>query len=143
MIDITLDSVKSDLRLNLIKISIVYPMTRKSHFILHTNLAVKLTNGQTLAIPEGFQFDGSSAPRFIWWLMPSYGDFFFAALLHDYLYHIKYLSNDIGERAAQKLVDKEMLRWSNVVNDKNIGKTIDNYLRYYAVRLFGRKFYTT
>jgi hypothetical protein len=143
MINITLDSVKSDLRLNLIKISIVYPMTRKSHFKLHTNLAVKLTNGETIAIPEGFQFDGSSAPRCIWWLMPSYGDFFFAALVHDLLYHKRYLSKELGDKTAQKIADQEMLIWSNVVNNKNFGKRIDNYLRYYAVRLFGRKFYTT
>jgi hypothetical protein len=34
-----------------------------------------------------------------------------------------------------------MLIWSNILNNRNFGKKIDNYLRYYAVLLFGMKQY--
>lgn len=139
MIDVNLNNARSILGLGLIQFNIVYPMTKKSHFRLKNNLSVKLSNDAVIAIPKEYEFDGSSAPRFLWWLFPSYGDFFFAALVHDYLYTIKYMSNDIGDKYAQEFADKEMFLWSNVVNNKNIGKIIDNYLRFKAVRWFGKK----
>jgi hypothetical protein len=141
MLDINTHTIKDHLKNNLIKLSMVYPMTRKSHFVLIESLSITLTNSDVIEIPKGFRFDGSSAPRFIWWIFPSYGDFFFAALVHDYLYQTRYMSDRIGTKRAQEFADKEMLRWSKIINKRNIGKTIDNYLRFYAVRLFGRKIF--
>ena len=139
MLDVSLYDVKDSLINNLIRITIVYPMTRKSHFRLLQEICVTLSNKDVIIIPAGFQFDGSSAPRFLWWAMPSYGDFFIGALIHDYLYQTQYKHTELGYKEAQKFADKEMLEWSNAVNNKNIGKIIDNYLRYLAVRLFGKK----
>lgn len=141
MLDVNIHTIKGLLISGLIKISPVYPITRKSHFRLIESVSVTLSNNDVIDIPKGFQFDGSSAPRFLWWLFPSYGDFFFAALIHDYLYQINYLSESNGTKVAQEFADNEMLRWSQVINDRNIGKTLDNYLRFYAVRMFGRKVY--
>ena len=141
MNQINLHTIESDLRLGLVRLNIVYPMTKKSHFRLLNNLAVTLSNDATVVIPKDFEFDGSSSPRFLWWLFPSYGDFFFAALIHDWLYQTKYMSNELGDKFAQELADKEMLLWSNRINKRNLGKTLDNYARYYAVRLFGKKVY--
>lgn len=140
MLDIELDNIKTALRLGLIKFSFVYPIGR-NHFRLLTDLSVKLTNEETIQINKGFEFDGSSAPRFLWWAFPSYGDFFFASMIHDYLYITQYKSDKLGTKEAQRFADKEMLTWSNLLNDKSIIKTLDNYLRYYAVRLFGRRLY--
>jgi hypothetical protein len=36
-------------------------------------------------IPKGFEFDGASVPRILWWLFPPAGRYMVAALLHDYL----------------------------------------------------------
>lgn len=141
MVDITFYNIISTLKTGVIYFNVVFPMTKKSHFRLKNNLSVKLSNDSVIAIPVDFEFDGSSSPRFLWWLFPSYGDFLFASLIHDYLYQIDYMREDIGVKEAQKFADKEMLFWSNRVNNKHIGKIIDNYLRYYAVRLFGRKLY--
>ena len=139
MLEINIHTIKSNLTNNLVKLSISYPITNKSHFVLLESLSITLTNFDVIVIPKGFKFDGSSAPRFLWWLFPSYGDFFFAALVHDYLYSTKYKVEELGNKNAQKFADKEMLFWSNIINDKHIGKKIDNYLRYIAVRLFGKK----
>jgi hypothetical protein len=141
MVNINLHTIENELKLGLVRLNIVYPMTKKSHFRLLNNLSVTLSNDAIIIIPKDFEFDGSSAPRFLWWLFPSYGDFFFAALIHDFMYQTKYLADELGEEYAQKLADKEMLLWSNRINKKNIGKTLDNYCRYYAVRLFGKKVY--
>ena len=90
MLDVTIYNIKSLLRLGFVKVIPVYPITKESHFRLIVPLKIVLSNGFEIVIPKDFEFDGSSAPRFIWWIFPSYGDFFFAALIHDYLYSIKY-----------------------------------------------------
>jgi len=141
MLDVSIENIKSVLKLGLVHLNMVYPITNKSHFRLLTNLRVQLSNDAVIIIPKDFQFDGSSSPRFMCWLFPSYGDFFFAALIHDYLYQTQYLSEGTRYKFAQKFADKEMLLWSNKLNKRNMGKRIDNYLRYYAVRLFGKKVY--
>ena len=141
MLDVDLENIESLLKLGLIKVNLVYPITKSSHFRLGVDLSIKLSNGNKVLIPKDFEFDGSSAPRFLWWFFPSYGDFFFAAVIHDYLYHTKYMSEDLGMDYAQKFADKEMLRWSILLNRKSFGKQIDNYMRYYAVKLFGKKQY--
>lgn len=141
MLDVSINTIKVALKNNSIKISMAYPITRKSHFVLVESVSVTLSNNDFIDIPEGFRFDGSSAPRFLWWLFPSYGDFFFAAMLHDYMYQNQYNHSVLGHKKAQEMADKEMLKWSNVINNRNFGKKIDNYLRYLAVRLFGKKVY--
>ncbi len=141
MLDVTIYNVKSLLGLGLIKIIPTYPITKEAHFKLIVSLKVVLSDGRVLEIPEGFTFDGSSAPRFIWWLFPSYGDFLFAALIHDYLYHVKYLSDEVGFDLSQKYADDEMLLWSNELNNKKFGKRLDNKMRHKAVRWFGKKQY--
>lgn len=117
-----------------VKTSVVYPITRDRHFVVIKETNIELSDGKIITIPKGFVFNGSSSPRFLWWIFPSYGNFFFAALIHDYLYEIRY-------KFDKKYADKEMLFWSNLVNKRNFAKIIDNYLRYYAVLLFGRKQY--
>ena len=141
MIDVDLHNIFDFLEMDLFQVSPIYPITKEHHFKLMKGVSVTLSNGDLVQIPKGFKFDGSSSPRFIWWLFPSYGDFLFAALIHDYLYHIKYRSEDVGMDYAQQLADKEMLVWSMLINNKNIGKRIDNKERYQAVKWFGKKQY--
>ncbi|GAG87218.1 unnamed protein product [marine sediment metagenome] len=139
MLDVTRKNIKGLMENGLIKFSIVYPLNKNGHFRLANTISIRLSSGGMIIIPAGFEFDGSSSPRFLWWLFPSYGDFFFAALIHDYLYHTQYMAEDIGMGHAQKFADEEMLNWSNILNKKTIGKKVDNYFRFYAVRLFGKK----
>lgn len=44
-------------------------------------------DGTRYVIPRGFETDGASVPRPLWWLYPPFGeDYQNAAVLHDYLY---------------------------------------------------------
>ena len=137
MIDVNLNNIKSHLKLGLIHINMVYPIRKDAHFRLDAPLKVTLSNDAVIYLEKNFEFDGSSSPRFLWWLFPSYGNFFFAALIHDYLYVNKYMQTHIGYKEAQKFADNEMLTWSNKLNKNKL----DNLLRYWAVRLFGKKVY--
>jgi hypothetical protein len=138
---ITRENVAEYLKNGMVKTSMVYPITSEKHYIVLEELTIKLSNEEIIKIPKGFTFNGSSSPRFLWWLFPPYGDFFFAAIIHDYLYHIRFKSDEINIKLAKKFADKEMLIWSNIINKRNFGKKVDNYLRYYAVLWFGMKQY--
>ncbi len=138
---LTKENIVDNLKNGVVKTSMVYPINKDRHFVILEELTIKLSNAEIIKIPKGFTFNGSSSPRFLWWLFPSYGDFFFAAIIHDYLYHIRFKSDEINIKLAKRFADKEMLIWSNILNNRNFGKKIDNYLRYYAVLLFGMKQY--
>jgi hypothetical protein len=45
-----------------------------------------LTSFGTVTIPTGFETDGASIPRIFWNILQPFGEYFPAALLHDYLY---------------------------------------------------------
>jgi uncharacterized protein DUF1353 len=49
----------------------------------------RLTSIGELTVPSGFIWDGCSVPRFLWSILPIWGRYSGAALVHDYLYREK------------------------------------------------------
>lgn len=48
---------------------------------------VYLSNREgTLVVPAGTTTDGASTPRALWRVIPPFGDYWMAAVLHDFLY---------------------------------------------------------
>lgn len=115
----------------------------RPHYRLNKALGFKLSNGVYINIPEGFEWDLSSTPRFLWALLPPDGDYELAYLIHDYLYIKKDEMNKTftyhGLTFNQKFADHEMLKWAKVTNGtKKISyRNFDNWLRFIGVRLFG------
>ena len=60
---------------------------------------------ERLTIPVGFATDGTSTPRFLWWLLPRDGDYFLAAVAHDYWY----FSGALSRRDADLLFLRFMI----------------------------------
>jgi hypothetical protein len=114
---------------------------QSKYFVTLMPLTVKLSDDKIVIIPEGFQFDGSSVPRFLEVVFRRYGPFLFAALIHDWMYTVDYRRRELGRKEAQRFADKEMLLWSDATNFYSNWSLIDNWLRYQAVRLFGKKVY--
>lgn len=111
-------------------------------YILRKSVSFKLSNGSVIKIEEGFEWDLSSVPRLFWAILPPNGDFIVGALIHDYLYQNSELVIEEFEgdsKKARKFADTEMLLWSKAVNgtSKISLQKIDNYTRFYGVRLFG------
>jgi len=107
---------------------------------LHKAIRIKLSNNKIIYIPKGFTWDLSSVPRFLWSVLPPDGNFIIAALIHDYLYqNWKQMYWLYSMPNPRKFADTEMLLWSKAMNGttKISIKKIDNYSRYYGVRLFG------
>jgi hypothetical protein len=44
--------------------------------------------GETIVIPQGTTSDGASTPEAIWNVVPPFGKYWRAAVLHDYLYRV-------------------------------------------------------
>lgn len=42
-------------------------------------------SGRAITVPAGFVTDGASVPRFLWWLLPTWGRYSRAAVIHDHL----------------------------------------------------------
>lgn len=104
----------------------VYSEKSPKYWSLISDIQVQLSNGDIITIPQGFKWDLSSSPKFLWGIVPPFGDFLFAALVHDYIY--------IEKTHSKEFADKEMLFWSNIINDNKL----DNKVRYYAVKWFGK-----
>ena len=129
---------------NPVKISKILKSKDKwKQYVLEQTIVVELSNGKVIQIKKGFEWDLSSVPRIFWTLLLPNGDFIIAALVHDYLYQNSQLVIDEmfegNSKHAKQFADKEMLFWSKAVNGTNKISLmkIDNYTRYYGVRLFG------
>ncbi len=116
---------------NPVKYSRIINGNKWNRYVLENDITIKLSNNDIITIPKGFKYDLSSSPRFLWSILPPDGDFAIGALIHDYLY--------VNKLYNRKFNDLEMLKWSIVMNGtrKISLRNIDNYTRYYGVRLFG------
>jgi len=45
-------------------------------------------SGEVIIVPEGATTDGASTPQAIWNIIPPFGTYWLAAILHDYLYRL-------------------------------------------------------
>lgn len=132
---IGLENVVEELRKGnvITKAKIYSPVNKWRQYVLLNDVYVNLTNGLTIKIPAGFQWDLSSVPRLLWPVLPPDGDHEIAALIHDYLYRTRYKAEEWGDFQARKFADKEMFIWSRKCNKLYV----DNKLRYWGVRAFG------
>lgn len=104
----------------------------RPRYKLENDLTVLISNGDTITIPKGFEWDLSSVPRFLWGLLPPDGLFEFSSIIHDWLY--------VNKLYSRKFADDEMLKWSKATAgtlNKVSLRNFDNQVRYVSVRLFG------
>lgn len=115
----------------------VYGHNNVNKYRLLQNVHVELSDGTNISIPEGYVWDLASVPRPLWGIVPPDSDAELAFLIHDYLYE-----NQINSR---KWADAEMLQWSIATNGTQNWsvRNVDNYIRYWAVRLGGQKAWNT
>ena len=92
--------------------------------------------GEEYVIPQGFEFDGASVPKFLaMWLSPT-GVLLMGGLIHDYGYKYGTLlrsdRTNIGDK-SQKWMDT---LFRDICIEQN-GFKLLNYLAYWALRLGG------
>lgn len=64
-------------------------------FTLLEPLVYTAKSGEVIIVPVGATTDGASTPKVIWNIIPPFGTYWLAAVLHDYLYRVtKRLKNE-------------------------------------------------
>ncbi len=82
-------------------------------------------SGDLISVKPGFMTDFASIPRLFWAILPKWGKYGNAAVIHDWLYW--------SQKKSRKESDNIMLEAMTVLTVKKWKKK----LIYYAVRLFG------
>jgi hypothetical protein len=57
------------------------------HHVLTKPLTYTTDQNETVTAPIGFWTDGASVPRFLWRIYPPFGEYFRAAVVHDFMYY--------------------------------------------------------
>ncbi len=85
----------------------------------------KKGSGNTIVVADGFETDFASIPRVLWIVLPKWGKYGNAAVVHDWLYW--------EQDRTRKISDQIMLEAMGVLKVSGLQK----YPIYWAVRLFG------
>ena len=105
--------------------------SRRFEFVLIENIFIKTSDyglgyGE-FRVPAGFHTDGASTPRAVWSIVPPFGRYLEAAVVHDYFYRNR---TSLTRKAADRLFIN-MMEHAGVPWWKR--KSM-----YFAVRAFGR-----
>ena len=66
---ITKENIAEYLKNGLVKTSMVYPITKDSHYVVLEELTIKLSDDSIIKVPKGFVFNGSSINKFIFFIL--------------------------------------------------------------------------
>ena len=94
-------------------------------------------NGQEYVIPEGFQFDGASIPKFLRTFFSPVGVLLIGGLVHDYAYKYKTLLKKNKKTTMGDLTQKQADEIFRDINIEINGFYLMNYLAYWSLRLGG------
>jgi hypothetical protein len=121
---ITLDNIKSLVESNTLLYSDAPSFLNPKIRVLTSNIRFLLSDGKTLSIKKGFEWDEVTVPYIFQWAFPKSGKYAVSALVHDALYYKIYNS--------QKFADDEFKKWMDAtINPKQ------SWLRWLFVRTFG------
>lgn len=105
---------------------------------VYDDFEVRLSNEDLIVIERGFVTDLCSVPPFLHSFFSNSQRTLKAYIVHDWIYQSDYKRNELGDKKGQQFADKEMLYLANQIEPK-LKKS--NYIRYLAVRLFGKSTY--
>ena len=112
---------------------LAYPAVRQINsreWILLEDLEYHVGNPNSddiILVPKGFVTDFASSPKWTWWLIPPFGRFSPAVVLHDWLYRNHFRTR----KEADGIMLEAMIVMDVPVWQRN--------LMYWAVRMFGQK----
>ena len=115
-----------------------YFKEQKVLYEVYKNFEVQLSDGDLIVIKRGFVTDLCSVPPFLHSFFSNSQRTLKAYIVHDWLYKNDYKRNELGDKKGQQFADKEMLYLANQIEPK-LKKS--NYIRYLAVKLFGKSTY--
>lgn len=98
---------------------------------------------ERLTIPQGFSWNGASRPDFVGWLIPQWGVFSLASLIHDYCFVSRPILSD-GARISRQHTDLLFLALMTSLTAERVdagwkapAQVVMAKVMYRAVRWFG------
>lgn len=67
---------------------------------------VRISDSRTITVPAGFETDFASVPRLFWRIVPPWGRYSPAAVVHDFLYHTGLVTRVEADRIFLDLMTK-------------------------------------
>lgn len=84
-------------------------VTQTSDYRWTLDRAVRYHDGEhNVVVPVSYVTDFASVPRFIWWLVPTYGNYTAATVLHDYLITHGIPAGVVDSRTTDRLFREAM-----------------------------------
>lgn len=80
-------------------------------------------SGRKIVVPRGFMVDGASVPQFLWNILPAWGQYSRAAVIHDYLCYrlndgrphpegmTRKITDDVFNEAMEVCNTNRVVRW--------------------------------
>lgn len=108
----------------------ILPDGRRVKLLQPFRVRLRELGERIIEAPQGFETDFASVPRFFWRVLPPWGRYSPAAVIHDHLYSTGKVSRADADRAFLTLMQRlGVPAWKRTV-------------MYWAVRLFGGPAYT-
>ena len=104
---------------------ILHPIDNSSYWTVLSPLTYTTNDNIKITAPKGFNTNFASTPRIFWSLVPPWGKYGKAVILHDYLYY-----SGLYSKKNADLIFLEAMETLNVVKWKR-------YAMYYSVKNFG------
>lgn len=92
-------------------------------------LIYEAKNGEIITVPAGSPTDGASTPQFMWNVIPPFGKYWLAAVMHDWLYRF----SDVPKERCDELLLEAMLSCDVEVS---LANTIYNGVRFGGWKAF-------
>jgi len=109
-------------------ILIVSPMADGKRWIIRSDFGYDIgeeDSGESINVPVGFKTDFASVPRLLWGMIPQWGKYGNAAVVHDYCYW--------SQAYTRKRSDEIFMEGMLVLQVSSLLR----HILYYAVRIFG------
>ncbi len=108
---------------------VLEPLKDGERWLLKETFTYVMNNGNRIDVPFNFITDFASVPKLFWNILPPWGKYGRAAIIHDYLYFTLGLDDIYSRKECDKIFLEAMVtsgawRWKRQI-------------MYYAVRLFG------
>lgn len=103
----------------------ILPDGRRARLLQPFRVRLRELGERVIEVPQGFETDFASVPRFFWRVVPPWGRYSPAAVVHDYLYSTGKVSREEADRAFLTLMQRlGVPAWKRSI-------------MYWAVRWFG------
>ena len=108
----------------------ILPDGRRVKLLRPFRVRLRELGERVIEVPQGFETDFASVPRFFWRIVPPWGRYSPAAVVHDYLYSTGKVSREDADRAFLTLMQRlGVPAWKRSI-------------MYWAVRWFGGPAYS-